>query len=259
MLKEQSTKNKSTVSSLPTAEPFYLPLIRSEFTRRKNKNQAYSLSAFAKHLQLDQSLFSKILSGKKKISDRMASELLLRIGYAPEKIDGALKGFRFLEEEEFNFLSDWLPFAILELCKTKGFKSDVKWMAQRLGVHFTEVANGLARLEQFGYLTQDKKTGRLQLQRPDNNWANTTKTSMARKQLQKKFAEMSLQSIDEIPFQNRDHGSLTVAIDKKRLPELKEKLNQFRLELGEFLQRDPNLNEVYQITMTVFPLTKVEV
>jgi hypothetical protein len=48
-----------------------------------------------------------------------------------------------------------------------------------------------------------------------------------------------------------------VAINPKRLPEFKEKLKQVRMELAEFFQPDgeQNLDEVYQLTLSFFPLT----
>lgn len=254
------------------ATPLYVIVLRDEFVRRKSKNSAYSLTAFAKHLGVDQSMFSKILSGKKKISEQLASQLLLKAGVAPEKINlaispepqflgvfaktGAAANFQWIEEDEFNFLSDWMPFAVLELAKTKGFKSDAKWIARRLGAHAEEVTAAIERLKRFGYISQNEK-GKLKLEKPNNEWTNSKQTSQARKQLQKKFAELSAKAIDDVPFELREHGSLTIAINKKRLPELKERLRQFRMELGKLMQEDTTLDEVYQITLTAFPLTKL--
>jgi len=55
----------------------------------------------------------------------------------------------------------------------------------------------------------------------------------------------------------REHGSLTVAINKKRMPEFKEKLRIFRMEIGDFLQEDGEFDEVYQFTCSLFPLTEI--
>ena len=55
----------------------------------------------------------------------------------------------------------------------------------------------------------------------------------------------------------RPYLALTIAIDKERLPEFKEKLKAIRYELADFFQPEgnSNLNEVYQLTMALFPLT----
>lgn len=230
-------------------------LLRKEFIRRKNKNSGYSLSAFAKNLQIDQSLFSKILLGKKKISDDFAADLLLRAGISPRKANAALSGFEEIDESEFTFLSNWIPFAILELAKTKSFRPDVKSISNRLQVHAEEVRFAIQLLERFGYLHLDSANSTFEVRKPNNSWANTKRTSEGRRSLQKKYCEMSLEALEQVPFEKRDHGSLTVAINLSRLPDLKEKMNKFRLELSQWLEMDDELDEVFQITMSVFPIS----
>lgn len=234
----------------------YIQPLQAEFARRKAKNQSYSLNAFSKNLGIDQSLLSKILSGKKKISARMAKELLLKAGLSEKKVSGFLNGFQDVTDKEFEFLSAWLPFAILELMKTQSFEFDVSKIAKKLKVHKTEVQNAIGLLERFGYIESENQK-QIVLKKPNNTWANTKESSVARKNLQRKYVEMSLEALDEIPFELREHGSLTIAINKKQIPEVKEKMNQFRMELGRSLQKQNTLDEVYQLTMSFFPLTKL--
>lgn len=236
-------------------EALYIQPLLSEFSRRKQKNKSYSLNAFSKSLGIDQSLLSKILSGKKNISTKMARELLLKAGLSEKKVSGIVNGFQDMVEKEFEFLSAWLPFAILELVKTEGFESEPSKIAKRLNVHKSEVQNAISLLERFGYIESDQQNQMI-LKKPNNNWANTKETSIARSFLQRKFVEMSLEALSEIPFELREHGSLTIAINKQQIPEIKEKMNQFRMELGRSLQKQNSLDEVYQVTMSLFPLTR---
>ncbi|MNL64923.1 hypothetical protein D3C87_1891940 [compost metagenome] len=95
---------------------------------------------------------------------------------------------------------------------------------------------------------------------PNTTWTNTSATSDARKKYQRTLIEKSLEAIDDVPFDLRENGSLTVAVNKKRLPEFKERLKEIRKELSDFLQADgeQDLDEVYQLTIALFPLSKVK-
>lgn len=53
---------------------------------------------------------------------------------------------------------------------------------------------------------------------------------------------------------------MTVAINTQRLPEFKDKLKEMRKVLADFFQADgeKNLDEVYQLTVSFFPLTRID-
>lgn len=53
--------------------------IRSQFARLQSKNPAFSLRAFALKLDISPSAFSEIMSGKRKISKKMAVKILERM------------------------------------------------------------------------------------------------------------------------------------------------------------------------------------
>ncbi len=237
---------------------FVSELLREEFIRRKNKNASYSLRSFAQNLKIDQSLLSKILSGKKKVSAQFSTELLLKAGVAPELIQAGIEelGYKSVIDDEFRFLSNWIPFAILELAKVKEFQPERDWMAKRLGVHPEEVTDALVTLERMGYI--EKIDNGILVKKPTNTWSNTKQTSLARKNLQKRYAEMSVEAIDKYSFDEREHGSLTVAISKSKLPIIKDMMKKFRQELGQVLQAEGELEEVYQITMAAFPISKIK-
>lgn len=114
------------------------------------------------------------------------------------------------------------------------------------------------RLQRLNFIQMTE--GVIKVLSPNTTWTNTKKTSDARKKFQKTLLEKGLDAIDHIPFEQRENGSLTVAINTKRLPEFKEKLKEMRKELAAFFQADDekNLDEVYQLTVSFFPITKVK-
>lgn len=61
--------------------------IRSHFAQLQRKNPAFSLRAFALKLDISASALSEILSGKRKVSKKMAVKLLERMAIDLKEIE----------------------------------------------------------------------------------------------------------------------------------------------------------------------------
>lgn len=236
--------------------------LQKEFVERCRKNPAYSLRAFAKFLNVDQSFLSKVLNGKRPITVELASVLAPKLGikqselkYVFTSATRAMPAFTPLAEDELDLLSSWQHFAILELAKTKKSSADATVVAKRLGIHVEEARSSLERLQRMGFITVKNK--KIILLKRNNSWTSSEKTTAARKQLQRELLENSLNIIDHVPFEKRENNSLIVAIDKSRIAEFKNKLTQIQDELAAFLQpTEAGLDEVYQLTIAFGPLTQ---
>lgn len=240
---------------------FLLAELRKEFVRRKRANSAYSLRAFAQFLNINQSLLSKILNGQRTLSAVMREQLRLKLKL---ESNSDSVGYALVREDQFTLLADWYHFAILELLKTTTMKPaeklatkpTEKWMARRLGLHIQEVRAALVRLERRGFIKREEE--KYVLCSPNNTWTDLNATHIARQRLQGDLLKKSQDSLEQVPFAQREHCSLTVAVDARRLPEFKQKLNQVCRELDDYFQpAGEEFNEVYQLTVSFFPLTQV--
>jgi predicted transcriptional regulator len=234
-------------------------LLKNEFQRRAEKNPAFSLRALSVKLDIDQSLLSKLLQGKRKFSSDNIKKVsdFLGIYLNPTKVtEAAIVDYDLLKEDEFFVVSGWLHFAILELIKTKTFKNDVAIISKRLGASTLEVERALERLERLGFIEVNKS--KITLKRPSNSWLNFSETNTARKNLQKQLHTKAVQAIEDVAFENRDHSILTVAVDPKLLPEIKNKITAFRRSLDKFIEENGNQKEVYNLCLSFFPLTKTD-
>lgn len=239
--------------------------LQREFIERSQKNPAYSLRAFARQLGIDQSFLSKVLKGNRQITPKLVATVGPKLGLKPTQVKSIFSGgtanmanFLSLADDEFDLLSIWYHFAIIELSKTDDFVNDAAWIASRLGIHVQEVRDAIERLERLGFVRQNDNNN-LTVLTPNTTWTNTSSTSEARKKYQRNLIEKSLDAIDNVPFELRENGSLTIAINKNRMPEFKERLREMRKELSAFLQDGTeNLDEVYQLTIALFPLSKVK-
>jgi uncharacterized protein (TIGR02147 family) len=151
-------------------------------------------------------------------------------------------------------IAEWHHWAILELFKIKSFTQTPSDAAARLGISEAQAREALERLVRLGFIRgQD---GDYELVIANSYWATTEKTTAARKQLQKSWLEKSAQALAEIPFEQREHGSMTFALDSRRLDEFKKQLQELQTNFGVFAQKAGDFNQVYQLTISLYPLSK---
>lgn len=260
--------------------------LQKEFIRRRKANPSYSLRAYAQFLEVDQSLLSKIMNKRRSLSDSLIEKLSAKLRLhqkmmnlttaldptsAPNATTAAswpsgaipppehLKNYLLLLEDEMNLLENWLHFAVLELIKTKDFTLDLPWMAQRLGVHKKEIEEVLQRLERRHFI--EIKGNYIHLLKPNNSWIESIATNEARRELQRNLLNKAKESLDQTSFDDREHTSLTVAIQHHQLPEFKRIMNKFCLNVDAYAQpksKEEKPDEVYQLTVSFFPLTKIK-
>lgn len=260
--------------TLPTPGPSvdFRLFLQQELVRRCRENRNYSLRAFARHLSLEPSFLSKLLRGERNITLENFRKLADRLLLDPEeykqfsqvieqkaqrrggrgKTDVALNE---LSSDQFQVIADWYHYAILELLEIKSFQPNVRWIARALDVTPAEISAALERLERVGLL-----------ERSDSGWknlkgSNTTTgnpfTTVAFRKLQKGILEKAIIALETVPMERRDQSSITMAIDSRNLPEAKKRIQKFRRELMQYLQSDGEPDEVYQLSISLYPLTDV--
>ncbi len=236
----------------------FVGLLRQELQFRQEKNPRYSIRSFAKSLSIDQSFLTKILNGSRlpstnliqKTNRRLKSDMLQAEKKAPQTADLYTR-----IEDTFHLIADWYHFALIELIRTDNFVPDEKWICRRLGINQTQLQLAVSRLVRVGLLEiQNKKWI---LKTDSLSWTNNLRTSEARRMLQKQISLMSHMAIDEVDFNLRDHSSLTIALDPDLIPELKQRLTQFRQSLDQLIQeKSTQPREVYQFTFSMFPVSQ---
>lgn len=233
--------------------------VQKEFKKRCGKNDAYSWRAFSIFLGIDQSYLSKMIKGNRKISKRIVAILQEKLGLRfsdTEVIVENKSTYVDLSESEFAAICEWYHFAIIELIKIPGHAINASFIAKRLGIDEELATNALGRLRDRGLIRMT--SGRWYVNSDGNSWTNNFSTSESRKLLQKTFLEKSITALENVPFEHRDHGSLTVSVSRSQIPALKEKMRQIRQDLGKSIQDAAGKpDEVYQLTISFFPLTNI--
>ena len=239
--------------------------LRNELISRCRKNEKYSLRAFAKSLGVPASSLSLLLNGSRPFTAHMREKIGLALGLKPAGLanysieSGDLSesnDYQQIELSAFEVIADWYHYAILELTKVNDFMPEVKWIANALSISTQEVQVALENLTKTGFL-QITEAGQW-LDQTDQGFATNISpglTSEAAKQMQRQILDQSKKALRETPLELRDHSSLTVAVNKSQLKEAREKIKNLRRELDELFSSNSDKEEVYQLSLSLFPIT----
>ncbi len=239
--------------------------LKEEWRVRQKKNPSFSQRAFARSLNLDPSDLNKMMKGTRLPGRKVAGAIGHRLGWPVAETEICLRyhsdptSDRSLFSEELSeALSSWKYFAILSLTATKGFEPSAAYIARKLSLPVAETESALLCLKRLGLLVVDV----------DGNWrdasAGTTislgdplKTTSARRTLQRSYAEQSLKAIDAVAIDRRNHISVTIPADPKRLAMARDMITVFRRDLTKFLSQGEG-TEVYCLNIGLFPLPAEE-
>lgn len=243
-------------------------LLQEELLRRCKANPKYSLRAFAGSLGLESSRLSKILRGERPANAMLVEKLGQKLGLTLNQIEQYKSqtsntknkkstDYHQISLDAFQLIADWHHYAVLELMKTTNFKSDVGWIARRLGATVHEIRACVERLQRIGILEINNK----------GEWFDKSKgfsthilgesyTSYAHKQAQEQILNLAVQALRDIPIEIRDQSSMMMATSVKKINEAKKRITKFRRELCEFLEDTSQKDSVYQLGIALYPLDK---
>lgn len=260
---------------LCSGERDFVRLLQKELASRCARNPKYSLRAFAKALGISPAYLSHLLSGRRKLTLKSLRTLGLRLGLSPENLEGCIEHWasahgggaallsgareqRLAEiaRDRFEVISDWHHFAILEMTRLADFRPDAKWIARALGLTLAESKAAIGRLERLGLIEIGPKGNWVLAQANHTTLGSDEFTTLAHRKMQSQILERAIQALEEIPLSERDQSSLTLALDRRQLPELRERIKSFRRSLLAFQETSERVDQIYQLSFACFPVLK---
>jgi len=252
--------------------------LKSALAQRCAKNPSYSLRAFAKQIGLSPSHLSRVLNGTKMLSMaaamNVAAELQLKEPELTHFIDliqleltnedgrniilermekrTRKQPVRTIDLEIFKVISDWHCLPLLELIKTKSFRSDPKWMAKRLGVSVAEINETLDRLSRLGII--EVVNNQITCISQDYIKTSNDIASAAVKKHHAQMIDKAAKALVEEPVEEREFQAFNFAFHPKQMKKAKQAIRdfaeKFNAEYGGVGE------EVYQLNVQFFKLTK---
>ena len=278
MKETKETKELSTSSS-PA-----LIFLRNEYLRRRKNNRHYSISAFARDLDLSSSFLSRVLNGERTITINFALQIasifnlptLQTNEWVAEIVATASKNAKisvklreqirkskerknispqYYEVERFKSISQWHHLAILNLTYVQDFNPSPIWIAKRLGISRIETTDAITRLLELGLLERTQKT----LKCTNNTlFVDTKKSELCVREFHRQMSARAIDALQdgsEETFDARYIAGLTLAFDRKRIKEFREKIKAFQLEIMQ-MAKSETYTDVYQFNLQLFPLTQ---
>jgi uncharacterized protein (TIGR02147 family) len=246
--------------------------LEAEYLKRRRKNDAYSLRAFSRLLNLPSGRVSQLLARKRNFTPRLGQKIAQQLGFDPlrtQEFLGRIQAERGqrkkvpaptyrslapLPMDQFEAIADPVHFSILSLLETKNFSGFVKDIASHLDIDTVEARTAAERLVRLGLLRVDLK-GRLRLANSPGLATSHDVKSAALRRAHRQVLEESILAIEEVPVELRDITSITMAIDPKRLAEAKERLRDLRRSLSDFLETGSR-TEVYRLNVQLVPVKR---
>ncbi|MEZ4741944.1 MAG: TIGR02147 family protein [Bdellovibrionota bacterium] len=249
------------------------------------KNRKYSYYQFSKDLGLSHSnVLWLVVSGRRKLIKPTANKiatalnlnatdkkyLLFLVDYnntaSPDKREAVFKKLislrrnQLVDDEDQNvlkYLSEWYHPVIRELVGLDNFNSDPEWICSRLNVRLlpNDIKKSLNLLEKLELIAFDQTKNRFVQTNgqvmPDRNIANVGAI-----RFHQKMCEIARDSIALVPAERREINSLTVSVTEETAMEMSTILYKACQDIMKLENKCRNKDQVFQINMHLFPMTR---
>jgi uncharacterized protein (TIGR02147 family) len=258
----------------------YRLYLRDFYEERKKENAYFSYRYMGKKTGLDAGYVVKILQGKLHIPERCIDGFCALckftgkegaffrtlINFNKAKSENQVKfhfekllnyktlGKERLEEFQYEFYHKWYYSAIRSLIGIISFSGDYESLASLLTprVSVPDVKKAVALLEKLKLVSKDR-SGVYELcdtfVTTGGSWQ-----SLAIKDFQRETIRLAAESLDRHKKDERDISTVTVAINRKDLYELKERISEFRDSILKFVGDSEGPDGVFQLNVQLFPV-----
>ncbi|NOT80424.1 MAG: TIGR02147 family protein [Bacteriovoracaceae bacterium] len=253
----------------------YLDYLNDELVRRISVNRAYSLRSFAKSLGLSSGELSEILRGLRKLSAKSALKISKSLGLTSRETKHLLslvqngQGLQGEEKkpyqelkvnfDQFDIVSEWYHFAILNLADCKDFRWSLSWIAKKLNIKTFEVKVAIDKMVSVGLIkSKISKNGDIIYSVSDDYVMS--QEGIPSKAIKNYHKQILLKAIDSLEFQSveeRDISGIGMAVNKSDLEYIKKDISEFQNMLIEKYSKGKK-ERVYQLEVALFALSEDE-
>ncbi|NOT78845.1 MAG: TIGR02147 family protein [Bacteriovoracaceae bacterium] len=231
-------------------------------------NPHFSLRAFARLVDVSPAVLSRVLSGKRQLTFKLAVRIADALVLDPQERSELYSFFNSHRDEEnlqtdrvgseltidcFNAMKEWYHYGITQLLLMEGFKEDPKWIAKMLSISEIEAKMAIDRLLRLEILNRDDNG---KLFKTTFHLTTTTEVAAAGiRHFQKQILEKSIYSLEHDDISAKDITSITISINENKISEAKKEITKFRKKMAEFLTEGEK-TRVYNLGIHLIPLSK---
>lgn len=235
-----------------TSDESVQQILLNEFRRRVQLNSRYSLRAFAKTLGLSSGALSEILNQRRPVSAKAAAKISKALGLTTTESKPLAR--TKLDEDTFQLIADWYHFAILNLLDCEGFRWNATYIAKRLAITNAQARLAMELLLRVGlvHMKDGRVVGAKDYVLSPSGVPSNAVRSYHRQILDKAVNALELHSVNE-----REFNGVGIALDPKRLPQLKREISDFIDDLAA-KHSIGKRQEVFFFETALFQITKGE-
>ncbi len=239
-------------------------ILKTRFESRQVRNPGFSIRAFARELGIGVGTMSDFMNGKRRLSEKLITEIVDRIGLDVAergylaKMNNLAKGklqSYLVPEEELHLITEWYYLAVLNLMRLKDFQSDATWIANRIGLPEGLIEEALQKLEASKFISKTDEGKWIRNTRSFNS-SDGPPSALIRK-AHDQTLRLALETLKTGKIEEYDFSFNTFVLDKKRIDMARVLIRKFLEEFcTEVTKPDAEPEEVYRISVQLFPLTK---
>jgi len=249
--KQRGFSFRSFAMQADLGSPNYLKLVMDG---KRNLSSAEMISKFCRGLKLNQQegIFFEALVGfnqAKSVDDKNRFFKRMQGCQRYRKI-------KEIEHDQFEFMSKWYYVALLELTHHPDFQEDGKWIAHALDSTVTpeQAMKALELLQKIGLLKHTEEGKLIQVER---NMATPPEVNhLASVNFHREMLKKASESLEKTHGDLRDLSAVTFSLREDQIPALKSEILKFRRGLMANLGHIKNPERVYQMSVSLFPLTR---
>lgn len=262
----------------------YRAFLRAWYAEAKKSRASYSFRLFAKKAGFQSSNFMMlVMKGKRNLTEESLKKFVVGLGLNKQEEEffrnlvffnqaqthedknfyyqRLLQSKKFsqlkpIEKQQYEYYSAWYHPAVRELVVSKEFDGTPSSIARRLSpaVSPHQVEKSIELLEKLEMI-----------KRVNGHWKQASSiittgpelTSVVVHNYHKGLLDLSKEVTDKLSMEHRDVSSLTLGIKRRRLPQLRAKIREFRQEILKLAANDTEPEEVALLNIQFYPVTKV--
>lgn len=159
---------------------------------------------------------------------------------------------RTVSGDDFSIISDWYYSPILELTKVKDFDMQPEAIAAKLNISIQEARIAINQLLKLGLIEGSEGTytkTRKVIQ------TNTDVPSLSIRKHHQQMMQLARFALEEQNVYEREISSMTIAINKSQISQIKKLISDFKSNLSEIINDENDKDKVYQLNIQFFDLT----